>query len=44
MNKIGLVRAAAFSPVLKVANPDFNSKEIIKCIKEAEAMQVKFFS
>lgn len=37
MSKIGLVRAAAFSPVLKVANPEFNSIEIIKCINEAEA-------
>ncbi len=36
MNKIGLVRAAAVTPVLKVANPEFNTDEIIKCAKEAE--------
>ena len=36
MNKIGLVRAAAVTPVLKVANPDFNTDEIIKCAIEAE--------
>lgn len=36
MDKIGLIRAAAVSPVLKVANPDFNTDEIIKCAKEAE--------
>lgn len=36
MNKIGLVRAAAVTPVLKVANPDFNTEEIIKCAKEAD--------
>lgn len=34
MNKIGLVRAAAVTPVLKVANPGFNSDEIIRCINE----------
>ena len=36
MNKIGLVRAAAVTPILKVANPEFNTEEIIKCAKEAE--------
>ena len=36
MNKIGLVRAAAVTPVLKVANPEFNTDEIIKCAMEAE--------
>lgn len=36
MNKIGLVRAAAVTPILKVANPDFNTEEIIKCAKEAD--------
>ncbi len=36
MNKIGLVRAAAITPVLKVANPEFNTDEIIKCAKEAD--------
>jgi len=36
MDKIGLIRAAAVTPVLKVANPDFNTEEMIKCMKEAE--------
>jgi NAD+ synthase (glutamine-hydrolysing) len=36
MNKIGLVRAAAVTPVLKVANPEFNTNEIIKCAREAD--------
>lgn len=36
MNKIGLIRAAAVTPVLKVANPEFNTEEIIKCVKEAD--------
>ena len=36
MSKIGLVRAAAVTPVLKVANPEFNTEEIIRCAKEAE--------
>jgi len=36
MNKIGLVRAAAVTPVLKVANPEFNTDQIIKCAIEAE--------
>ncbi len=36
MNKIGLVRAAAVTPVLRVANPEFNTEEIIKCAKEAD--------
>lgn len=36
MNKIGLVRAAAVTPVLRVANPEFNTDEIIQCAKEAE--------
>lgn len=36
MNKIGLVRAAAVTPVLKVANPEFNTEEIIRCTREAE--------
>ena len=35
MNKIGLVRAAAVTPVIRVANPEFNTDEIIKCAKEA---------
>jgi NAD+ synthase (glutamine-hydrolysing) len=36
MDKIGLVRAAAVTPVLKVANPEFNTDEIIKCAREAD--------
>ena len=36
MNKIGLVRAAAVTPVLKVANPEFNTDEIIQCAIEAD--------
>ena len=36
MNKIGLVRAAAVTPVIRVANPEFNSDEIIKCAREAD--------
>jgi len=36
MNKIGLVRAAAVTPVIRVANPEFNTDEIIKCAKEAD--------
>lgn len=36
MNKIGLIRAAAVTPVLKVANPEFNTEEIIKCAREAD--------
>jgi len=36
MNKIGIVRAAAVTPVLRVANPDFNTEEIIKLAKEAD--------
>lgn len=36
MNKIGLVRAAAVTPVIRVANPEFNTDEIIKCANEAD--------
>ncbi len=35
MKSIGLLRAAAVTPVLKVANPQFNCEEIIRCAKEA---------
>ena len=35
MNTIGLVRTAAVTPVLKIANPEFNTQEIIKCAEEA---------
>ena len=37
MSKIGLVRAAAVTPVLKVANPEFNTEEIISCMYEANS-------
>ncbi len=37
MSKLGLVRAAAVTPVLKVANPEFNTEEIISCIYEANS-------
>ncbi len=36
MKKIGLVRAAAVTPVLRVANPEFNTEEIMKCMEEAD--------
>lgn len=36
MNKIGLVRVAAVTPVIRVANPEFNTEEIIKCAREAD--------
>lgn len=35
MGEIGLLKTAAVSPVLKVANPDFNTDEIIKYADEA---------
>lgn len=36
MSKIGLVRVAAVTPKLKVANTEYNTEEILKCAKEAE--------
>jgi len=36
MNKIGLVRTAAVTPKLKVANTEYNTEEIIKCAIEAD--------
>lgn len=35
MSKIGIVRIAAVTPELKVANTEFNTEQIIKCTKEA---------
>ncbi|QOX64279.1 NAD(+) synthase [Anoxybacterium hadale] len=37
MKNLGLVRAAAVTPVLKVANPEFNTEEIIRCMYEANS-------
>jgi len=36
MSKIGLVRVAAVTPKLKVANTEYNTEEILKCAKEAD--------
>lgn len=36
MSKLGLIRVAAVTPKLKVANPDYNRKEILRCAKEAD--------
>lgn len=36
MDKLGLIRAAAVTPKLKVANTEYNTEEIIKCAIEAE--------
>lgn len=35
MEKVGLIRVAAVTPKLKVANTEFNGEEIIKCATEA---------
>ncbi len=35
MTKIGMIRAAAAAPALKVANTEFNSDEILRCAEEA---------
>lgn len=35
-NKLGIILVAAASPKLKVANPDYNCKEIIECIKTCD--------
>lgn len=35
MNDLGLIRVAAVSPKLRVANPDYNITEIIKCVEAA---------
>lgn len=37
MKGLGLLRTAAVTPMLKVANTDFNTAEIIKCAKEADS-------
>ncbi|MGI6728616.1 MAG: NAD(+) synthase [Anaerovoracaceae bacterium] len=36
MTHLGFIRAAAVTPILKVANTEFNTEKIIHCIKEAE--------
>ena len=36
MSKIGLVRVAAVTPKLKVANTEYNTDEILNCVKEAD--------
>ena len=36
MSKLGIVRVAAASPALKIANPSHNEKEILKLMLEAE--------
>lgn len=36
MSKIGMIRAAAVSPELKIANTAYNTDEILACIDEAE--------
>lgn len=36
MSHLGLIRAAAITPVMKVANPEFNTDEIIRCISDAD--------
>lgn len=40
MNNHGFIRVASAAPVLKVANPDFNTIEIIKVLKNAEFKKV----
>lgn len=42
MNKIGLVRTAAVTPKLKVANTEYNTEEIIKCAIEADKNNAGF--
>ena len=36
MNKIGLVRIACVTPKIKIANPEYNTEEILACLKEAD--------
>ena len=36
MSHIGLVRVAAVTPVMKVANTELNAEEIIRCAQEAD--------
>lgn len=38
MGKLGFIRVAAVTPKLKVANPDYNRQEILRCAKEADQM------
>lgn len=37
MNRLGLIRTAAISPKLKIANTDYNTQEILKCAKVADS-------
>lgn len=37
MAKLGMIRVAAASPEIRIANPDYNGKEIIRCIEEARS-------
>lgn len=37
MNRLGIIRTAAISPKIKIANTDYNTQEILKCAKVADA-------
>ena len=39
--KDGFVKVAAASPIIKVADADYNAERVIECIKEADAKGVK---
>lgn len=41
MTNMGLVRVAAISPKVKVANTQYNSDEIIRCMREAASEEMK---
>lgn len=36
-SNLGMIRIAAASPKMRIANPEYNVKEIIKCIREASS-------
>jgi NAD+ synthase (glutamine-hydrolysing) len=36
MNKIGLVRTAAVTPMIKIANTEYNTAQILSCLAEAD--------
>ncbi len=40
MKKKGLLRVASVSPAIRIANPEYNSKEIIKFIKQAKENKI----
>lgn len=40
MNKTGMLRVASVAPTIRIANPEYNSKEIIKFIKEAKKKNI----